>query len=192
MSTEPVQKAIADIASVQNADQVILFVSPWCRPEDGQSMRSTICSPSELSVGRDTVGGQVIMVGKDAKATLSCFSDQTDSYLILPLERLAGDDLEAALTSVRTVLAAISAENGGRCGYVWDMFDNREVPTDAIVIGEEIVLPHATHRAADLLRVYPFPMAEKEGRAESSVEMFFADGRVARLRGGMDWYNDMC
>ena len=60
------------------------------------------------------------------------------------------------------------------------------------MIDDTIVLPHTTHQASDLLRVYPFLMADDEDREESSVEMFFADGRVARLRGGMDWYNAMC
>lgn len=192
MSTDLVQKATTDIAAVQNAEKVVLFVSPWCFPEDGMSLRSTICAPSELSLGADGVGCDAIMVGSEPKATLTCFGDQTDSYAIMPVERLVGDDLEAALASIRTVLAAISVENDGRCGYVWDLFDNREVPTDAIVIGDTIVLPHTTHRASDLLHVCPFLMAEDEDREESSVEMYFADGRVARLRGGMDWYNAMC
>jgi len=192
MSNDPIEQALADISAVQGADKVILFVSPWCQPEDGMSMQTTICGPSELSLGSDRMGGDAIMVGSEPKATLTCFANQTDSYLILPIERLAGDDLETALTSIRTVLAAISAENDGRCGYVWDLFDNREVPTETIVIGDTIVLPHTTHQASDLLRVCTFLMADKEDRMESSVEMFFADGRVARLRGGMDWYNAMC
>lgn len=192
ITNDLVEKATTDIAAAQNADKVILFVSPWCFPEDGMSMRSTICAPSELSIGEDAAGRDAIMIGSEAKAALTCFADQTDSFAILPIERLVGDDLEAALTSIRTVLAAISAENDGRCGYVWDLFDNREVQADTILIGDTIVLPHTTHRACDLLRVYPFLMADEEGREESSVEMYFADGRVARLRGGMDWYNAMC
>lgn len=192
MSSDFIEQALADIAAVQNEDGVVLFVNPWCDPHDGQSMESTICSPSELSIGSSHAGGDTIMVGTEPKATLTCFADQTDSYVILPLKRLTGADLEAALSSIRSTLDTISSENDGRCSYLWDIFDNREVPTDTIVIGETIVLPHATFQASDLLRVYTFEMKDEEGREESSVEMFFADGRAARLRGGMDWFNAMC
>jgi len=192
MSNDPIEQALAHIAAVQNADKVILFVDPWCEPADGLAMHSTICSPSELSIGSSSVGGDAIMVGTEPKATLTCFVNQTDDYLILPIQRLTGEDLDAALDSIRTTLAAISAENDGRCGYAWDIFDNHEVPTDTIVIGDAIVLPHATFQASDLLRVETFAMADDEDRQESSVEMFFADGRAARLRGGMDWFNAMC
>jgi hypothetical protein len=192
MPQDPIEQALANIAAVRDADKVILFVDPWRDPMDGGTMESTICSPSELSVGRSSAGGDAIMVGTEPKATLTCFVNQTDDYLVLPIERLTGDDLETALTSIRTTLAAISVENEGRCGYLWDIFDNREVATDAIVIGETIVLPHTTFQASDLLRVETFAMADDEDREESCVEMFFADGRAARLRGGMDWFNAMC
>jgi hypothetical protein len=155
------------------------------------SNESTICSPSELTVGEDPLG-DVIMVGSEAKARLTCFVNQTDQYLILPLVRLTGDALDAALSSIRTTLDAIASENKGRCGFSWNIFDNREVACDEILVGERIVLPEATFPASDLMHVSTFLMSGNPELEESSVEMFFADGRVARLRGGMDWYNAMC
>jgi hypothetical protein len=192
MSLDTIEQARADIAAVQGAEQVILFVDPWSDPFDGQSMDSTICSPSELSIGEDSRGGDAIMVGTEAKATLTCFVNQTDAYLILPIKRLTGDDLEAALDSIRTTLAAISAENDGRCGHRWNRDDNHEVQTSEIVVGDEIILPEERFRASDLLRVCSFRMKDDADREESSVEMFFADGRAARLRGGFDWFNHCC
>jgi hypothetical protein len=191
MSYDPIQTAQDAIDGVRGAERAILFVNPWCRAEDGMSSESTICSPSELSVGEDPLG-DVIMVGSEAKARLTCFVNQTDQYLILPLVRLTDDALDAALSSIRTTLDAIAAENKGRCGYSWNIFDNREVPCDQIVVGGQIVLPEATFPASDLMHVSTFLMAGDPELEESSVEMFFADGRVARLRGGMDWYNAMC
>jgi hypothetical protein len=180
MSHDPIEQALAHIAAVQGAEKVILFVDPWSEPDDGRTMVSTICSPSELSIGSSDAGGDAIIVGTEAKATLTCFVNQTDDYLILPIERLTGEGLETALASIRSTLAAISVENDGRCGYAWDIFDNRKVATDT------------SFQASDLLRVETFAMADDEDRQESCVEMFFADGRAARLRGGMDWYNAMC
>lgn len=191
MTYDPIQTAHDAIDAVRGAERVILFVNPWCQAEDGMSNESMICSPSELTVGEDPLG-DVIMVGSEAKARLTCFVNQTDQYLILPLVRMTGDALDAALSSIRTTLDAIAAENNGRCGYSWNIFDNREVPCDQIVVGEQIVLPEATFPASDLMHVSTFLMSGNPELEESSVEMFFADGRVARLRGGMDWYNAMC
>jgi hypothetical protein len=188
MSIDPIEKALSDIAAVQNADKVILFVDPWSDPLDGLTVTSTICNPSELSLGSGGYG-DAIMVGTEAKATLTCFVNQTDLYLILPIERLTGEHLETALDLIRTTLATISEENDGRCGYVWNRFDNAEVPTSEIVIGEEIILPNERFAAADLIHVSAFPMTDDADLGESSVEMFFADGRAARLRGGIDWFN---
>ena len=191
MTYEPIQTAQDAIDAVSGAERAILFVNPWCEADDGMSNESTICSPSELSIGEDPLG-DVIMVGSEAKARLTCFVNQTDQYIILPLVRLTGDALDAALSSIRTTLDAIAAENKGRCGFSWNIFDNREVACDEILVGERIVLPEATFPASDLMHASTFLMSGNPELEESSVEMFFADGRVARLRGGMDWYNAMC
>lgn len=194
MTHSLMMQATADIASVTNADEAILFVTPWADPMNGEGLRSAICRPSALSIVEDGRFGPEIHVA-DETLVVDLGQDghfYHDAYLILPRERLVGDDLAKAIADIREVLAAISEENAGRCGHRWDRYDNHEVPTSEIVVGDEIVLPEERFRASDLLRVYPFLMKDDAGREESSVEMFFADGRAARLRGGFDWFNHCC